>query len=353
MIKRNIGIDLLRALAMFGIVSLHLLGQGGIIHNLTPSSANYYIFWIIEILCMCSVNVFGIITGYMYIKKEKYNSKRIIDLLITVIIYCLIITVIFYAFNICDIRNYGIQEFIKGIFPPIVQGYWYITCYTLLFFLIPYINKLLISITKKEHMTIIAILFIAFSIISTFLTKDAFRIQYGYSPFWLIFCYIIGAYIKLYDIKDKKFYLIIVNIIFILITVLLGNYIGIFKNISTKLMAYSSPLILFNSIYIFKIFDNLKISKFEKIIKYLSNTSFGVYILHGHILIYYHILQDVFPKYFNMTSWSFVLYYILILLAIYIVCSLIDHLKQQIFKLKTPNKINDFISVKINRLLNY
>lgn len=353
MIKRNLGIDLLRALAMFGIVSLHLLGQGGIVHNLPPSSPNYYIFWVIEILCMCSVNIFGIITGYMYIKKEKYNSKRIIDLLITVIIYCLIITIIFYAFNICNIRMYGITEFIKGVFPPFVQGYWYITCYTLLFFLIPFINKLLTNITKKEHMTIISILFIAFCIISTFITKDALRIQYGYSPFWLMFCYIIGAYIKLYDIKKSKKYLIIANIIIILITVLLGNYIGVFKAISTKLMAYSSPLILLNSIYIFKFFDNLKISKFQKTIKYLSNTSFGVYILHGHILIYYHILQNIFPKYFDMTSLTFILYYIFILVAIYIVCSLIDYLKQKIFKLKIPNKVIDFVSIKFNKLLNY
>ena len=41
--ERNYGLDLARILAMCGIITLHILGQGGELLSLHPNRGNYWI----------------------------------------------------------------------------------------------------------------------------------------------------------------------------------------------------------------------------------------------------------------------------------------------------------------------
>ena len=49
--KRNIGIDLLKIVSMLMIVTLHMLGHGGVLDNMPPMSRCYQVAWLIEIAC--------------------------------------------------------------------------------------------------------------------------------------------------------------------------------------------------------------------------------------------------------------------------------------------------------------
>ena len=40
--QRNLGIDLLRALAMLFVIILHLIGQGGLLEHAEPDSLKYW-----------------------------------------------------------------------------------------------------------------------------------------------------------------------------------------------------------------------------------------------------------------------------------------------------------------------
>ena len=88
--KRNIGIDALKILSMFMIVILHILGQGGILATLPQFSMRYNISWLIEIMCLCSVNCFAITSGYLSAEK-KYTYKGILNLWLQVIFYSLVL----------------------------------------------------------------------------------------------------------------------------------------------------------------------------------------------------------------------------------------------------------------------
>lgn len=139
--NRNYGLDILRIISMMGIVGLHVLGNGGVLANVKINTLNYMVSYFIEILLYASVNVFAMLTGYLCCDRAKIKSKSVIDLIFTTIIYCLIITGIFYAFNLYDIRSSGIKNLIVSLFPPIKGWYWYINSYILVFFMIPYMNK--------------------------------------------------------------------------------------------------------------------------------------------------------------------------------------------------------------------
>lgn len=70
MTKRNSGIDVLRILSMVGIVSLHVIGLGGgeeLIPEGTLSNIIVRYIWIISFI---SVDVFGILTGYLNCNKK-------------------------------------------------------------------------------------------------------------------------------------------------------------------------------------------------------------------------------------------------------------------------------------------
>lgn len=193
--KHNYGIDIIRIIGMMGIIGLHVINAGGILAN--SKFINYYIVDLFNIIFMSSVNLFAIISGYLYIdKKVNYNS--IINLIITTLFYSVVITSI--AFFLFPEIFSNLKILISGLFPPVIDRYWYLVSYVFLFFCIPYINIFIKNIDKTILEKLIFIIFILFCIISIFGYVDYFRINEGYSPFWLMYCYIIGAYLKLYDL---------------------------------------------------------------------------------------------------------------------------------------------------------
>lgn len=203
---RNSGVDLLRILAMCGIIGLHVLNNGGVLENLNVGSFKYYIVLLFTCLCYTSVDIFGIITGWLYSERKSIKNSRIIELWSVVLFYCLVIPSIFYIFNLYNIRRLGITEMIKSYFPILDGRYWYIVCYTFLFFIIPYINLFIDSLTKEKFKKFLVIVFILLSILPNIcFLVDFFKINNGYSPFWLIYLYMLGAYIKKYvDVKNIK-----------------------------------------------------------------------------------------------------------------------------------------------------
>lgn len=95
------------------------------------------------------------------------------------------------------------KELLKSALPVLSNAYWYFGAYTVLFFVIPWINKLLSVITERELTHLAVNLFILFSFVG--LIGDPFGIDYGYgySFSWLIFMYIVGAWIKKCNISEK------------------------------------------------------------------------------------------------------------------------------------------------------
>ena len=45
--KRNLGLDLLRMVAMFMVAVLHVLGAGGVLNSATPLSPDYVTAWLL------------------------------------------------------------------------------------------------------------------------------------------------------------------------------------------------------------------------------------------------------------------------------------------------------------------
>ena len=352
--KREYQLDLLRILSMLGIVGLHILYQGGALRFVTPYSVNYYLCWIIEIILMSSVNIFALLTGYLYITKNSLKTKSIINLIATVLFYCISITLLF----ICLKSDLKVKDIIIGFFPPIAGKYWYITSYIFLFFMIPYLNKFINSISQKQFKKLLSILFILLTVVTTFGLKDYFKIGNGYSPFWLIYMYMIGAYIKINKptIKTNKcLILLTINIFIIMLSKvaisLITKYLTGNEVMSDIFIQYNSPFILVNSILIFIIFNKIKPSKKEninKLIITISSLMFGIYIIHSHYFFFDFILKDIS---LNIPNKYLTIYSFGMILLIFVICGIIEFIRTKIFKFLKIDNILEKMSNIFDKLV--
>lgn len=336
--NRDYGLDILRIISMCGIVGLHVLGAGGILSNLNFCNSNWIIGNFLEILFFSSVNLFAILTGYLYVKKTKISNKSLLNLLAIVLFYSVLITAIFSIIFPNIMNSFGM--YLYGVFPILVGRYWYVSAYVFLFFMIPYLNFFVVNIEKDKLEKLLYILFLLLSVITIFLKIDIFKISNGYSPFWLVFCYLIGAYIHLYkDTKqmNRKYLLIVVNIVFILISFVLSTYLKESNEYFISnyfLLKYNSPFILINAILIFYLFKDINVNNkfFKNVILFLSKVSFSVYIIHSHILIYDYIINMKFVNLTSLNSGNFFFGIIISILCIYFICSIIDLIRMYCLK---------------------
>lgn len=333
--KKNMGIELLRILAMLMVLGLHFINHGNVINNLEKiSDLNKMLVILLEGMCIVAVNVFVLISGYNLYEK-KFNKNRIINIIIKVWIINLVMSFIMLIFNLVKL---DIKSLIYFIFPILTQEYWFVNSYIYLLLLMPFINKLIKNMDKKEHQQLLIILLILNSIISC-ITKNPVALSSGYSLTWFINLYLIGAFIKKYKINIPKMESGMIYLINSF--VLLFSFLLLYKifniDMARKLFAYNNILVLISSISLFLLFINIKIdtkSKISKVIRFFSKASFSVYIFTENIFIRPVLWTKIVKvlKYGNSNVYVF--YVVMNLIIIFIICVLFDK-----FLFFLPNKI--------------
>ena len=361
---RKPGIDILRILSMLGIIGLHLINQGGLINNVRNTSS-YIVVLMLLVICYVSVDVFGILSGYLLFNKKNNDLKRIKSLVLTTLFYCIIITIIFYSLNLYQVRNVPIggkqflnflytgqsgkfsliMEVVISIIPFLAGSYWYLLCYIFLFLMMPYLNEFISSIDKTKFKKMLITLFILLTVMQSLLFNiDYFKINSGYSPFWLIYCYLIGAYIGKYEndlkinkIKAIKYLIIGIMTAFVLNFTLRYTFNLIFsqKINSIRFIDYVSPFTLISSVCLLIIFKDTKINNKRvcNILKYLGITTFSVYIIHSHYLIYNHFIKDILLFSVGYSWWKILGLFMLYMICIYSICTIIDLIRIGLCKL--------------------
>lgn len=197
--KRNYGIDSLRMLAMFMIVILHLLNQGGILNASGRFTSQYEAGWFLQSAAFCAVDVYALISGYVWVN-ARYRYRNLIELWLQVFFYTVLITALFWLFVP---NSVSAIEWLKAIFPVMFNQYWYFSSYVALFMFIPLLNIILEKMEKRELQFCIGMILLFFSCIQTLFYSDAFGTNDGCSAIWLMILYLVGGYIRKYGSSDK------------------------------------------------------------------------------------------------------------------------------------------------------
>lgn len=286
---RNYGIDALRILAIFMVLALHILGIGGIADRTAFPEPRFMTVWTFEALLYCVMNCYALITGYVMIQ-SKYRYTNLILLWLQVALVSVVGTVIYYF-----LRPGAIDKLIVllSAFPVSRKSYWYFSCYFVLYLLMPFFNRAIHSLNRRQAKVLCILLVLGLSGLTTLMDRDAFNLGGGYSALWLMALYIIGACIRKFNLGAtiRSWILIVGFALSVLLTagVFVLLHLEAFSGLlrvwrKSTLLMHTSPTILFNSIALLLLFTRLEIkcTWVIKLIRLLSPLSFGVYIMHAH-----------------------------------------------------------------------
>lgn len=212
-----------------------------------------------------------------------------------------------------------------------------------MFFLIPFFKHLINTLSQRDMKKLILICVFLFSIMPLAVHQDLFQTEWGYSTLWLSVLYIIGAYIKRYQIFEKKksklflwiyvFCIVTTWLSKFIIEILTQNLIGRAVG-GTLLVSYISPTILLAGISLLIFFANLEFpSWIERIISIAAPLAFSVYLIHVHPIIWDNIINNGFIHFIGFSPIKFVISVLGITFVIYIICSLIDKCRVFLFQL--------------------
>lgn len=347
--NRNYGIDSLRILSMLFVLLLHILKHGGILANLEKFSLAYNIAWFVEICAFCAVNCYALISGFFgYSSKQKYSN--IINLYFQTAFYAVLATGIFYIMNPDEI---GKRAFIKAVFPFGFNVYWYFTAYFCMFFFMPFMNKILKVCDFKQLTGLVSASIIFFSIIPLIFKSDVYFTNNGYTVLWISVLYIIGGYIRKYELHKKISNIKCILLYFGAVLVTFGQkviteYVKFIVNGQTVneglFIKYTSPTMVICAVSLLCLFAKVDFKDgMKKLTAIFSPFAFSVYLIHTAPFVWSKVMKNRFVTFAEFNPIVMILVVFATAIGIFALCSLIDFVRVQLFKMFRINEL----SVKI------
>ena len=290
-VKRNIGLDLLRALSILYIVGFwHLL-------NYTKAVPHYMNFTTLRVTNIV-LGVFVLLSGYFLGQpKNKVNRYSILAFykkrLVRVYPLYLSALLLFVFFGLADVKTALKAAFLVSMFAmPAPPTLWFITVIMVFYLTAP----LTIYYCRKENPTFR---------VAVYLTALLFGLfAYGYLAHILdvriiiyLPCFVAGVYIANNPTRLNKYLLFILFALSILITTVKTTHVPTYWLLKT-------PMILCGAYICFQIGERINISStiFSKVIRFLSYSSFCMFLFHRPIYITFKWLH--FPAtYFHQLAY--------------------------------------------------
>ena len=276
--ERDLSLDVIKILAMIGVVSLHT----------TCMYERNCLTLILGYLSLVSVPLFFMSSGYVMLRKDKityrYALSKVLKILRYVAFFCaslfFIISIKEGTLNVCNFVTLYVGAFFqKGVF----WIFWYFGAMIIIYLILPYLHKLF-----KTHFTyfiyIIFLLLIIESVISTANVTTQFESSIPQSLRiwnWLFFFCLGGV---IYRIEDKipK----VSNIVLLVLSIIFINYAVVFNPLWwTELgeFYYSSFALISLVVALFIAIKQKKYTN-SKVIGQLSLCFLPIYTFHPFIV---------------------------------------------------------------------
>lgn len=311
--EKIIWIELLRICACFGVIVMHVASH--YIKNVSLDSFQYVIFNIYHGLVKFVIPCFIMISGLLYLDKEKKISlgkmyKKYIMPLFIAYIFWSIIYAIFSIFCIKKNEFKTLFDMCKAIIKTAaVDSYfhlWYLPMFIGLLIITPIIKEVINGENEKRMTQYMIFLFIIFQILpNTILNSgvadfnaakailDKFQIQLICS---YIGYFVLGYYLYNYKLSEKiEKFLYVLGPISAMAGIALCNYFSVKQGkCNTHFYNTFSVFTFLFTISLFIFFKNkvskIKVSqKAEKIICHLGSCTLGIYLIHA-------LFRDIFKK---------------------------------------------------------
>lgn len=321
---RSLGLDILRIIAFLCVISIHFFTRTGYGTLQNDGFAVYIVICLRYITRMC-IPLFLMLSGYLLANKEP-NKKYYLKIIRILVEYFIasIVCVLFSIFYLKE-DKWNFVSFIRGVFSFSCVPYsWYINMYIGLFLIAPFINKILKNITKKQQQ-IFLIIMIGLTLLPTvvyyyFSNYENFLIalpSFWYYPLYMLTYFFAGQYIRINQPKVKRWVLILVFIVDLLIAGI-HQYTNVTMHPMDMLEEYYTIFVFILTVSTFLFFYDLKY-KHKWAVKVVSVISIST--LSGYMIswVFDSIFYEMLFKYVGTTFRQVVLYapIIVLLVSIY------------------------------------
>lgn len=344
--KRDSGIELLRVLMMLQVVFLHVAAYGKYYSNvLILGGKHELLYWVVWLMCRCPVYMFIVVMGYFMSDNQKKGGGRFLKMYLPMYFYSLLMPIIAYFSGLVEVDKYDIY---RAFLPATAKMWYFMTLYLILLLLMPYMNKLIQAMDRKEFLKLLGIFFLIFSIWQplakiaplnkVFYIVHVISTEGGKSLYDFIFMYMLGAFLKRYRfIEPKNEQAKVNNWIHLLAFIGLGliNVVLVyaFPDIRSVIAYNDNPICVIQCVFLLRFFSNVHF--YSKTINAIGACNLGIYMIHEHPLgrdlIWNHLVNmksiDFYAKH------TYVFKIVGVVLAVYFGCMLIELIRQQLFKI--------------------
>lgn len=275
--ERASNIELLRIISMLGIITLHYFNEdmGGVSAFAVFPELLWIVSKALQSLAVPLVNCFVLITGYFMIERRELSFRKPVDLFLITAWYGLIS----YGISLlCGIHSFSLSGIVYAIIPFFAGKRWFVETYIILILVAPYINRVLISISRKAFESLLAIQILLFSVWYS-VGLSAPLLDDGYGIINFITLYMIGSYLRLRGnsirwISKSAWIGVVIYLGCSAITFCAGLFVNSF--------GYAFVTNIAGAVALFVTFLHMDFGS-NKIINRISSYAFDVYFVHSDV----------------------------------------------------------------------
>ena len=333
---RSSNLELYRIVCMLMIVAHHyvvnsgLMSKGGLIIE-NPESLNSLWLIVFGAWGKVGINCFLMITGY-FMCKSSITFKKFLKLLLQIYFYKLLLYPIFLVAGYESLSPFRLVK--------LIMPFWGIDdsfegCFLVFYLTIPFWNILINNMSSRLHLLLILLLIVSYTLLGS---VPSFDVSFNYVT-WFGIIYLLAAYIRLYPLsvfENRKLWgwSSLGCVVLAIASILLLNHLFTSKQESTSIIYHfvaDSNKIFAVAIAVstFLWFKNINI-KYSKVINTFGAATFGVLLIHANSnAMRTWLWQDTIDVvgHYTLPLGQLVLFSIVVVLAIFIICNLIDQLR--------------------------
>lgn len=332
--ERNSNLELYRIIVMLLIVAHHYVVNSGLMSVMKeePLHIQSIFLYLFGMWGKTGINCFVMITGY-FMCKSHISLRKFMKLLFEIYFYNLIITGTFLLTGYC---SPSFSTVFYALVPIQSFGVNFVACFVVFYLLIPFLNLLIQTMNSKLHLRLILLCLLVYSVIGTIPNS------------WFVVLYFIASYIRLYrfpiKISNRNWgWLTLLSILISMASVVFMAWLStvfVNKNIPVFWFVADSNHImaLVTALCSFMFFKDLNI-RYSKVINLIGASTFGVLLIHANSDIMRQWLwQDILNNVGQYGTNTMVLHAILSVIAIFVICILVDMLRMRFVEKPLFNK---------------
>lgn len=292
--ERQSNIELLKVFSMIGVIILHYNNAtiGNAFGHVQMHSMKAYALYYLESMAISAVNVFMLISGYFMARSERIDFKKPVRLLIQVVVFREMMYLLQVAMGRTTLS-------LGAMVTLLLPASYFAVLYAAVYVLSPFVNRLMLSLHKKSLRALMAIAVLLISIwpygvdmlekigkmsFAGLSTVGMYGSQSGYTLVNFLLMYMIGAYLRICDVKAHP--AACAGVLVLSWTALFAFAIwlvdtGVGAGLAWE---YCNPLVILSAVSAFLLFAGIPMKSCTAI-NSLSKATFSVYLMNSVLLL--------------------------------------------------------------------